>query len=701
MRRAYLKALALYKHYLELFPDRYLLVEPKLSIIEAKTGKKIDELVCLASSAHTVSVVVFGSLDYDQTHRCIESVLLSENKTNYRLLVINDLSSEESLASYLSELSSNGRIQLIENSQRNGFVRSVNTAMAAFEAEDVIILASCTEVPNQWIDKLRKQAYCNSTVGTVTPFSNDAEICSFPEICSRNALEDWLNLDEYQTFFEENQKHGYVELPTAAGYCIYLKRSMLESTGYFDEKHCNGETAVVDLSLKAKSLGWIHHCCTDLYVSCHPFVPCRENSGDEPSGFAAARIEGDPEYAHQISEFRSKDPLRMIRNAISQSMLSELIARKNYVKKFIFCSHSMGGGTQVCMDEISARLDNENCLAIHLYQPAGHLNVKVYNHSISFVVRLSDEWNDFLSFLQTLEIDSVQFHHLLGLSENVLSLPPLLRCPYDVTLHDYYAICPRINVISGDQYCGDEISIQKCRACLSSFGPHQEVERFDGNDIDIESWIRNSSNFLKESRKIYVPSSDMFDRLTDYFPDLALHLRPHPEPYNKVKLKRSNHGLINVCFIGAIDPLKGLNHIKGCLAHALAQSMPIHFWVIGTTSEDEEVGRFSNCSITGRYDRAELPKLIDESESTIAMLLSICPETYSYTLSEALQNGLNVITFDIGAIQERLPANAGKVLPLDSSPETICNSVIELSKNSEESYVETGNEYASIVRDYY
>jgi GT2 family glycosyltransferase len=45
---------------------------------------------------------------------------------------------------------------------------------------DVVLLNSDTVVANDWLDRLLACADLESRIGTVTPFSNNATICSFP-----------------------------------------------------------------------------------------------------------------------------------------------------------------------------------------------------------------------------------------------------------------------------------------------------------------------------------------------------------------------------------------------------------------------------------------------------------------------------------------------------------------------------------------
>ncbi|WP_235033992.1 glycosyltransferase family 2 protein, partial [Pantoea sp. 18069] len=113
------------------------------------------------------------------TQLCIESVLASGCRTPWRLVVINDCSPEPEVTAWLRERAAGeDRILLLENAENLGFVGTVNRGMALSDSHDVLLLNSDTEVANDWLDRIRQAAYGDAKVASVTPFSNNATICS-------------------------------------------------------------------------------------------------------------------------------------------------------------------------------------------------------------------------------------------------------------------------------------------------------------------------------------------------------------------------------------------------------------------------------------------------------------------------------------------------------------------------------------------
>ncbi len=77
--------------------------------------------------------------------------------------------------------------------------------------------------------------------------------------------------------------------------------------------------------------------------------------------------------------------------------------------------------------------------------------------------------------------------------------------------------------------------------------------------------------------------------------------------------------------------------------------------------------------------RDDLPRLIQRHEVNVLLLLSTWPETYSYTMSEAILLGVPFISTDIGALGERCQAYGyGLVVPLESAVGSTADLLVEI-----------------------
>src|SRR6202011_5129507 len=63
-------------------------------------------------------------------------------------------------------------------------------------------------------------------------------------------------------------------------------------------------------------------------------------------------------------------------------------------------------------------------------------------------------------------------------------------------------------------------------------------------------------------------------------------------------------------------------------------------------------------AVTGEYAEADLPALLAKVKPHVVWLPGACPETYSFTLSGAIDAGLPIVATRIGAFPERLEGRA-------------------------------------------
>ncbi|MBL1887414.1 glycosyltransferase, partial [Klebsiella pneumoniae] len=126
----------------------------------------------------------------------------------------NDASPEPELTDWLRKRAQDNSFKLLENENNLGFVATVNRGMKLHSKRDVLLLNSDVEVANKWLERIYDAAYSRERVGSVTPFSNNATICSFPNFCEDNELFSGMDVqsldDEFETYGKEN---NLVEIP--------------------------------------------------------------------------------------------------------------------------------------------------------------------------------------------------------------------------------------------------------------------------------------------------------------------------------------------------------------------------------------------------------------------------------------------------------------------------------------------------------
>ena len=261
-----------------------------------------------------VDIIIPAYRGEPETRACIESVVAARLRTPHEVVVIDDASPEPALSSWLATLASQGRITLIAHAANRGFVATANEGMALHPARDVVLLNNDTEVADGWLDRLAPHAASDARVGTVTPFSNNATICSYPQANVANALpagETTASLD--RAFARANGGHAE-EIPTAVGFCMYITRRCIERVGVFDEaRYGAGYGEEVDFCMRASRAGFRHLVAADVFVH-HVGEVSFGGSGLERRAKAQATVDAlYPEFQPRVRDFIARDPLARLR----------------------------------------------------------------------------------------------------------------------------------------------------------------------------------------------------------------------------------------------------------------------------------------------------------------------------------------------------------------------------------------------------
>jgi hypothetical protein len=129
------------------------------------------------------------------------------------------------------------------------------------------------------------------------------------------------------------------------------------------------------------------------------------------------------------------------------------------------------------------------------------------------VMDLERDRDDLVDFARQRRVARLVVNHLVdrppAMADWVQALAAKLGVPYEVVLHDYYVLCPRLDLVRGDTtFCGIA-PVEACGQCVKRYGA--EVEHFEPN-----SWRMNNLAFLENAVQITVPSRDLATRLQPY-----------------------------------------------------------------------------------------------------------------------------------------------------------------------------------------
>ena len=203
---------------------------------------------------------------YEDLKLCLESIYKFTNLQYHRLILINDNSPDERIRQFLDGQQREGVI-VIHNSVNKGFSNNINIGMAQSDNNDVILLNSDTVVTENWVEKLLECAYSDKSIGTVTPVSNNATLCSVPQFCEENTLNEGMSIDDAGEIVERCSFKAYPRITVAHGFCMLVKREVIDCIGNFDaETFGRGYGEENDFCNRAEQAGYHHVMCDNTYI---------------------------------------------------------------------------------------------------------------------------------------------------------------------------------------------------------------------------------------------------------------------------------------------------------------------------------------------------------------------------------------------------------------------------------------------------
>ena len=537
-----------------------------------------------------VVIVVTG--DFEAGTRCIRAVLSDRSFPLARVIVVDDRSSEPEFGAWMRELAAEGQIHLIRNRRRLGFAAAARQGIDAAEGHDVVLLSCDTEMSADWWRRLMAHAYAKPNIATVSPLSDHDWFPGNPDAAWIDGICRTVNVGRS------------VDVPVWMEQCVYIRRAALLAVRDFDTR---------DFCQRASAAGWRHR------LACDTFVLCNGKPGVMPA------------------------------DAIPfQFAATAALFRESRLPVILMITHGFGGGVRRHIDSLVERYrDTARVLLLEGTDRGAALSVAALPDRPVLTLP-ADRLDDLVSVLRSASLSRVHIHHLLQMDMDIRALVHRLGVPFDVTVHDYYAICPQINLLRWDVglYCG-EPGPAACNACIADQSSH--------GARDIVSWRRDWAWQFMEAERVICPSVDVKARLDRHGVGERALVVPHEQQTDKVwttRLPDFPAPPLRVLLLGVLANHKGARAVAEVAEAAAPGTIELHLIGHLEPSFPQPVRKLIKA--TGPYHDRDLPALLQRIDPHVFWFPSSAPETYSYTLSTAIATGLPIVATDLGSFKERL-----------------------------------------------
>lgn len=292
------------------------------------------------------------------------------------------------------------------------------------------------------------------------------------------------------------------------------------------------------------------------------------------------------------------------------------------------------------------------------------------------------------SFLDLLQPDIIHVHTLMGIHYEFFQAAKNKRIPTIFTTHDYFGICPKVNLIdsSGD-ICKNFENGSKCVSCnVKAYSTpmiyfmqshfyktlkdntfmkkirkqkRKNVEKITLNNENLyqHSELANnlSSNKYVDLRKYYIKILNTFNHIhfnseiakSEYekyisSPGRITSITHRDIVDNRVLKKYDGKKPLQIGFLGPLDGYKGFPLLQSSLLEILSRGE--NNWHLHVYGDDRVVDleeKETYISFHGRYNHRELKDIF--SKIDVLIIPSIWKETFGFIGLEAISHGVPTI----------------------------------------------------------
>ncbi len=321
-----------------ILPDRW---RPMDAGLLAGTPAVASATDAIPQPIDVVIPVFKGSGDF----RACLATLRDQIFPDARILVIDDASPDTTLRQAVDEAEAGGMIHVLRHAENRGFPAAANTGLrysAKSGPRDVLLLNSDTLVPPGALQRLVRAAYSAADIGSVTPMTNDGTILSYPRNDTPNEPPDLAETLALDTAFQTAHGDRLVDIPTAIGFCMFIRHDCLADVGLLrEDAFAQGYGEENDWSLRAGHLGWRHVAAAGVFVG----HVGGQSFGAVKSHLIARNVRQlnrlHPGYDRLIADFIGRDPLATIRRGTDIARWRQKSVAGGSV---VLITHDKGGG---------------------------------------------------------------------------------------------------------------------------------------------------------------------------------------------------------------------------------------------------------------------------------------------------------------------------------------------------------------------
>lgn len=645
-----------------------------------------------AQEPPTIIIPVYNA--HRELSICLDSIIRN-TLTPSKLLIIDDASTEPEISELIQSYDKFSNVRSIKNDKNLGYTKTINRGISECKG-DVVLLNSDTEVGPGWLNRLRIAAYIDPEIATATALSNNAGAFSVPIINVCNALPASVSRDDLARSIAANSQRIYPATPTGNGFCMFIKRKVIDEIGSFDEKRFpRGYGEENDFCMRAKSKGWRHVIDDSTIVYHHRTASFGEEKSQLVKEGTFAIHAKYPKYRSLVRSFINAPEMHDLRDRISEIFSNAELLNQSCKRRILYILHESSGGTPATSRDLACCLESNSSVffltsdtkTLRLYFFVDGERVLIREWTLNSKWRLTDfTRQDYRKIIFEIllghNIELVHIRHLLSHTFDAPDIAASLNIPVILSFHDFYFTCPTINLLDDNNiFCGG-----KCTpghgVCSVPFDSSSSLPQLKHAWIKV--WQNKASRLFGNIDAFVTTSKASKNIILKSYPFLEKHHFPVIEHGRDLKQQNnsatapSSSEVIRILIPGHLDIHKGGDFIKKLID--CDSSDRLEFWFLGRTTKDFQ--KLGKC--LGEYEREDFGGLVAKIRPAFIGIFSITCETYCHTLTEAWATGIPVLVSNIGTQKDRLNKHKGGWLVDMESPRNAYNQILQIAEDLNE-----------------
>jgi GT2 family glycosyltransferase len=211
------------------------------------------------TDVNTTSIIILTRDNLSYNKLCIESIRRFTPAGEYEIIVVDNGSTDGTV----EWLAGQSDIKAVINPQNLGFPKGCNQGIGVAErGNDILLLNNDTIVTQGWLENLQRGLYSGSDIGAVGPVTNK---CSNLQAI-RTEFSGFPEMFDFAQRYNAALHPVYSYRQKLVGFCLLIKREVVDAVGDLDERFTPGNYEDDDYSYRIQQAGYKLLLCQSTFI---------------------------------------------------------------------------------------------------------------------------------------------------------------------------------------------------------------------------------------------------------------------------------------------------------------------------------------------------------------------------------------------------------------------------------------------------